>query len=112
IKNKNLKNSIHDLTPQYHMGHKLVYRYDKEAAFEGGNEFLYFDSKDIRTTTVRIKNIDLDNIYNIYLYPDGIRAHDVYTYNPDINGHFKITTRQGDDPDIESEYVWVHFLLK
>lgn len=111
IKNNDLQNSIYNLKPQHHEGEKLVYRYDQEAAFMAGNEFLNFDSKDIHTSTANIEHIALDNIYNVYLYPDAVRADDLYTYNPDINGNFKINTLQGEDADIESEYVWVHFYL-
>ncbi len=112
IQNNNLQNSIFDLKPQYHMGTKLVYRYDQPAAFWGGNEFLNFDSKDVRASTLNIKTFELKKIYNLYLYTDYPRNNKVYTYNPDINGHFKINTVQGDDPTIESEYTWVHFALK
>lgn len=112
IKNNNFQNSIYNLKPQYHMGNKLVYKYDQEAAFDGGNEFLYFDSKDVHGSTMNIKQTELKRIYNIYLYTDGVRANKIYTYNPDINGNFKINTIQGDDKSIESEYVWVHFYLK
>lgn len=112
IKNNNLQNSIYNLTPQYHMGNKLIYRYDQEAAFMAGNEFSYFDSKDYRGTSFNIKYIDLKKVYNAYLYTDQVRANDGYSYNPDINGHFKVNTIQGTDPDIESEYMWIHFYLK
>lgn len=112
IKNNNLKNSIYDLKPQYHMGSKLVYRYDQKAAFAGGNEFRHFDSKDVRAANLSIRSIELKDIYNTYLYTDGVRANQVYTYNPDINGNFVIRTIQGQDPTIEAEYTWVHFSLK
>jgi len=112
IKNNNLQNSIYDLKPQYRMGNELIYRYDQESAFMGGNEFLYFETKDIRGTNVNIQRIELDDIYNIYLYADKVRANDVYTYNPDINGDFVVNTIQGKDKKIESEYTWVHFFLK
>ncbi len=112
IKNNNLQNSIYDLKPQYRMGNELIYRYDQESAFMGGNEFLYFETKDVRGTNVNIQRIELDDIYNVYLYPDRVRANDVYTYNPDINGDFVINTVQGKDKKIESEYTWVRFFLK
>src|SRR5699024_4885719 len=81
IKNNDLQNSINNHKPQHHEGEKLVYRYDQEAAFMAGNEFLNFDSKDIHTATANIEHIALDNIYNVYLYPDAVRADNVYTYN-------------------------------
>lgn len=111
IKNNNLKNSIYNLTPQFHEAQKLVYRYDQPSAFFGGNEYLYFDAKDVHATTLHIKKSELQKVYNLYLYSDQSRHHKGYVYNPDINGHFKINTLQGADKNIESEYVWVHFSL-
>lgn len=112
IKNNNLQTSIYNLKPQYTMGSNLIYRYDQEAAFWGGNEFLNFDSKDVRSATASIRRIELKKIYNTYLYTNGIRAFDKYTYNPDINGSFVVRTLQGQDPTIEAEYTYVHFNLQ
>jgi len=112
FKNDNLQNSIYDLNPQYRMGHELIYRYDQESSFNGGNEFLYFDTKDIRGTNVNIRRIEMGDIYEVYLYTDRVRANEVYTYQPDINGAFVINTLQGRNPNIEGEYTWVHFSLK
>ncbi len=112
IKNNNLQNSIYNLKPQYHMGTKLIYRYNEESSFNGGNEFLYFDSKDVRGLNLNIRSFSLKKIYNLYLFTDYARVNKAYTYHPDINGHFKVNTIQGDDPSIESEYTWIHFYLK
>ncbi|MDR6301275.1 type IX secretion system plug protein [Mesonia maritima] len=112
IKNNNLSNSIYDLKPQYSLGNEFIYRYDQPAAFWGGNEYLNFDNKDVRSATMNIRSIQLIDIYNTYLYTDGVRAFEPYTYNPDINGHFVVRTLQGEDPDIEAEYTWVHFGLQ
>lgn len=112
IKNNNLQNSIYNLKPQYSLGNEFIYRYDQPAAFWGGNEYLSFDSKDVRSATMNIRSIQLIDIYNTYLYTDGVRAFEPYTYNPDINGHFVVRTLQGEDPNIEAEYTWVHFGLQ
>lgn len=112
MKNSNLQNSIYNLKPQYRMADQLVYKYDRESAFEGGNEFLNFDSKDVHGINVNIQTIELDKIYNVYLYTDGVRAEKDYSYNPDINGSFKVNSLQGKDVRVESEYTWVYFYLK
>ena len=51
LQNNNLKTAITDLKPLYTIGSELIYRYDQEAAFWGGNEFLFFDNKDLRSAT-------------------------------------------------------------
>lgn len=111
IQNNDFKNSISGLKPQYYSGSKLLYRYDKETSFPGGNEFLYFDTKDLRASTVRVKNVELNDIYSHHLHTDHSRFEEVYTYNPDINGSFKINSAHAQDNSTESEYTWVYFTL-
>ena len=50
FKNNDIEKSIKDLKPQYKIGQRLIYKYDKESSFWGGNEYLYFDNKNIRNT--------------------------------------------------------------
>ncbi len=100
--------AITDLKPQYILGNQLQYRYDEESRFDGGNEFLNFDSKSIRVSNINTARVELTDIYNHYLYPDPIRNGQPYTFNPDINGDFLVTVDNG-DPDIEADYVRMHF---
>ena len=111
-KNYNLKSAIKNIKPQYNIGNELIYKYDTPTAFQAGNEFLQFDSKDIRATTIDIGKIELKELYNHFLFVDNSRDSEPYAYNPDINGQFVIRTLQGEDPSIEAEYVWTHFKLQ
>ena len=112
IQNNNLKTAITGITPQYTIGNKLEYRYDQETAFWAGNEFFNFENKDIRGSTAAIQYIELKSLYHNYLYTNIARYNVPYTYNPDINGNFIITTLQGRTPRSEAEYAWIHFGLK
>ncbi len=112
IQNNNLYNAISGLKPQYTLGNQLIYKYDTESSFWAGNEFLFIETKDLRTATLGTQYIDLKELYNNYLYTDIIRADRPYTYNPDINGNFLITAIDADDPSIEADYAWVHFSLQ
>jgi len=112
IQNNNLQQTIGGLPPQYYTGNVLQYRYDEEASFFAGNEFLAFENKDVRAATNRVQHIELLELYHNYLYIDPTRANQVYTYNPDINGNFVIRTLQGNNPDTEAEYAWIHFGLE
>ncbi|MDQ7917690.1 DUF5103 domain-containing protein [Mesonia sp. MT50] len=111
IPNNNLQKSIYNLKPQYSVGNEQIYKYDQEASFWGGNEYLFFDNKDVRGSTMNIRSIELLDIYNTYLFADKVRKFDPYTYNPDINGNFVVNTLQGDNANIQAEYTWVHFYL-
>ena len=111
LQNNNLKTAIHGLKPQYIMGNELVYRYTNASLFWGGNEYLFFENKDIRATNLGIQYIDLQDLYHSYLYTNIERSGKKYTFNPDINGGFKVTVLDRDDPRIEADYTYVHFSL-
>ncbi len=111
MQNHNLKNAITDIEPQYSLGNDLIYRYDQPTAFWGGNEFLKFDSKDVRAPTVQISRVELRDLYHHFLFTDRTRDTEPYTYNPDVNGQFVVRTLQGRNQDIEAEYIWTHFSL-
>lgn len=111
LQNNNLKTAIFNIRPQYHIGNSLVYKYDEETSFWAGNEYLNFDSKDLRAATVKIRFIEVDELYHHILFRDRLRAFEPYTYNPDINGKFVIRNFQAQDHDTEADYVWTHFSL-
>ncbi|WBU90027.1 type IX secretion system plug protein [Cellulophaga omnivescoria] len=111
LKNYYWPTAITNLKPQYTIGKELLYKYDKESSFFGGNEFLNFTTKDLRATSTAIARVEMKELYNHYMYADLIRANEPYTYYPDINGDFVITTQQGEDASRESEYTKVHFKL-
>ncbi len=87
LQNNNLKTGIYNIEPQYHIGITLVYKYDQLTSFWAGNEYLNFDSKDLRAATVKIRYIEVRSFIIIISLPDHIRAFEPYTYNPDINGN-------------------------
>jgi len=111
IQNNNLNTVITNLKPQYTLGNQLIYKYDTESSFWGGNEYLYFENKDVRSSNVGVQFIDLKDVYHSYLFTDIIRADRPYTYNPDINGNFLITALDRENVDIEADYTVVHFSL-
>ncbi len=88
IQNNNLNTSISGLKPQYTIGNELIYRYNTETAFWGGNEYLFFENKDLRAANLGVQYIDLQDIYHSYLFTNQSRKDRPYTYNPDINGNF------------------------
>jgi hypothetical protein len=111
IQNNNLNTAIKGLSPQYTLGNQLIYRYDLETAFWGGNEYLFFENKDVRAANVGVNFIDLKDIYHSYLFTNEPRKNRPYTYNPDINGNFQITAVDRTDVNVEADYTMVHFSL-
>ncbi|GAA4812727.1 DUF5103 domain-containing protein [Litoribaculum gwangyangense] len=112
VQNNNLKTAISNVAPQYTIGNQLIYKYDIETSFWGGNEYFYFENKDIRAANTGIQYIDLQDLYHNYLFTNIPRANRPYTYNPDINGNYVILNIDAEDVSIEADYVWVHFSLQ
>lgn len=111
VQNNNLNTAINNLKPQFTIGSQLIYKYDDEASFWGGNEYLYFENKDVRGANSGIKRIELEDLYHNYLFANYPRVDKPYTYNPDINGNYVINNIDAENPDIEADYVWIHFSL-
>jgi hypothetical protein len=111
LQNNYWPSALYNIPPQFTIGNELVYKYDQETSFYGGNEYLNFDTKDLRAPSAVISRIEMDRLYNHYLFPDIFRDQRPYTYYPDINGDFVIRTLQGDDSSREAEYSIVHFFL-
>ncbi len=111
LQNYQWETALYNIPPQYTLGGELVYKYDKETSFFGGNEYLNFDTSDLRAPTSQISRIEVADLYEHYLFTDGYRFDREYTYNPDINGDFVVRTLQGEDNSREAEYSQVHFSL-
>ena len=113
LQNNNLKTAITNLKPQYTIGSELIYRYDQEAAFWGGNEFLFFDNKDLRSSTNGVRSVALNELYENFLFTNIDRSVRPYTYNPDINGNFRVRNLYASqNQNIEADYVLMHFNLQ
>lgn len=112
IQNNNLNTAISNLKPMYILGNELIYRYDTESSFWAGNEYLFFENKDVRVANVGVQYIDLREIYHNFLFTNTQRADRPYTYNPDINGNFLITAVDTENTAIEADYTMMHFSLQ
>lgn len=113
LQNNNWQTAIIGLKPQFYRGTQLLYKYNKETSFWGGNEFLFFDSKSIRNSTLNIAKVELGKeLYHTYLYTNEGRIGKPYTLFPDINGNFIIRTLDGNNSNIDADYSWVHFSLE
>jgi hypothetical protein len=89
-----------------------LYKYNKETSFFGGNEFLFFDSKSIRNSSLNIAKVELGtNLYHTYLFTNEERIDKPYTLHPDVNGNFVVRNLTSDNPNTDADYSWVHFSL-
>lgn len=112
MQNGRFDNAITNIKPQYTIGNDLIYKYDVETQFWGGNEFLNFENKDIRAANNNINFIDSNGgIYNSHLYTSAARGNNPYTFFPDINGNYIIKNIGAERNEIEADYSWVFFSL-
>jgi hypothetical protein len=103
---------IKELKPQFYRASQLIYKYIDIISFWAGNEFLFFDTKQIRIANNNIARVTLNDIFDTYLYLDEERLHRPYTLYPDINGNFVIRSVDGGETSTEADYTWVHFSLE
>ena len=112
LQNGKLNETITNIKPMYTIGNDLIYKYDSETQFWGGNEFLYFENKIIIAANNFIARVDANNgVYNTHLYTDNARINKSYTYNPDTNGNFVPLNVNASNNGIEADYSWVFFTL-
>ncbi|CAM1334133.1 DUF5103 domain-containing protein [Tenacibaculum aestuariivivum] len=111
FQNHNWKTAINNIKPLFIKPQQLLYNHTIKTDFWGGNEFLNFDSKHIRSTSLNIAKIQRKNIYHSYLYTNEERADKMYTYYPDINGQFVVRTLEANNTNTEADYSMVHFSL-
>lgn len=113
FQNGRFDNAIYNVKPQYTIANDLIYKYNTETQFWAGNEYWYFDNKDIRNAVNNVARITSGEIYNTILYTNDARGSKPYTYYPDINGNFLTQNIQLSvtDPSLESDYSWVFFKL-
>ena len=112
LQNGKFQTAITNITPQYTIGNDLVYKYDTQTQFWAGNEFLYFDNKEIRVASNNISRIDSQKeIYNSYLFTNEARANSNYYNWQDVNGNFVVRKLFAENSDIEADYSWIYFSL-
>lgn len=112
MQNGKFNNAITNIKPMYTVGNDLIYKYDKETQFWAGNEFLFFENKNIRAANNSIAYIDSNGgLYNCHLYTQEARAAKPYTYWPDANGNFIINNLNSQNVEIEADYAWIYFSL-
>lgn len=112
MQNGRFDNAITNIKPMFTIGNDLIYKYDSETQFWAGNEYLFFENKNIQGANNSISYIDSNGgLYNSHLYANNARAKNPYTFWPDINGNFLVNCINRENPEVEADYAWVYFSL-
>jgi hypothetical protein len=111
MQNNRWDNAIYNLKPRFINGKILDYNYESGNLFLGGNEFRFFDIRNLRflSFNVRRKYME-DNLKNAVLYNDATKMYLPYLQMIDFNGKIVVDNRDGGlKGEIESDYAMVHF---
>jgi hypothetical protein len=115
MQNYRWDNAISGLEPRFIKDTELNYDFNNgENVFDANNEFREFDLKSIRYNTIRIKKIEFnifDKLQHAYLLNDERRSFKQYYSKVDLNGNFLVKRNEGENSEIEADYVKVHFTL-
>ncbi len=105
-------NRMNDLKPLFVRDSELVYEHNREILFDGGNEYRWLDLRSTRFAAEYVEEISFhDPHYHFTLFPDRNLGDRSYFYREDFNGKYYIDVRENRDPEIEGDYVYVHFKL-
>ena len=93
-------------------GGKMMYQWQRENTFAGGNCFRYFDLSDLNANLYHVQRVERwgGEIF-VFLQPDEDRSRKAYTQVSALNGGMKINIRNRTNPLFEADYVWVNFSL-
>lgn len=102
-------NEVYGLQPTYVKPDELIYEDERKLSFEGGREFNIIDFSHRFRYSGKIDRIAFHHpYYHVEVMPGKHDEGKVYTYDKDVNGHFKV---HGQDiwSEAEIDYSIVHF---
>lgn len=111
MQNRRLSSAVLNPKPDYVTPTGLQWEYNRELIFPAGNEFRKFEM-----TTLKHGGIGMDNIrwhdpyYHATLLIDEPCRN--YVYDEEQDGAFYINDIDHTDPNVEADYVFVHFSLE
>ncbi|WP_163718060.1 type IX secretion system plug protein [Mangrovibacterium lignilyticum] len=113
MKNRRSDNAIRGLKPLFVRKNELVYDYDKENVFAGGNEYRYFDIRSWEYNGENVAAVEqYQPYYHVTLLTDQIRSNKKYFFYREMNGNYTVESQDRiQDPDTECDYGFVHFTL-
>lgn len=111
--NNRWDNAIYGLEPLFIRGNQLIYDYNSnENVFDGGNEYRFLDTRNLRFRGPKVQQIVLENrSTNVYLFPEEKRRFGNYIFWEDLDGKYIIKNQFAINDALEADYVHTHFAL-
>jgi hypothetical protein len=111
--NNRTDNILTGLDPIFTNDEIMGYDYNMENNFSGDNEYRSFEIRGINFPGKSVADISFHPpFYHITLEPDKLRTQNQYFYERELNGLFRIEMYNSDYPEVEADYIFVHFTLK
>lgn len=113
MQNDRWDNALYVGNPRFVRGAALDYSYDENNSFGGGNEFRTLDMKSLRTQSMRIRRIEWNGAYDVWMLEDMNRSTKNYVTDPDINGRMLVKSDDNvKNSEVEADYARVHFTFQ
>lgn len=112
LQNHQWNNAITDLKPRFLSNNTLDYDYDRENNFLGGNEFREFQTRNMRTNSLRVRRIEIDTSWVAYVQQEESRQFLQFITWEDLNGSYVVEKLDADDSSTEADYILMDFYLK
>ncbi len=111
--NSRWDNAISGLQAVFVKDDEIVYDYENENLFDGGNEYRFFDIQSLRYLSERLADISFEaDTHKVVLRTDEARRFQRYSgLVQDINGKRLIRVQEGSRNAIEADYALVRFTL-
>jgi hypothetical protein len=111
--NNRSDNAIENLKPVYINNGILEYEHNTGNTFKGENEFRAFEIRNIKYTGEGVGSIRFSApLYHATLLRHIPRAQRQYNFYEEMNGNFFIEAFNKREPEIEADYIMVHFTLE
>jgi hypothetical protein len=95
--------------PSIYRGNYYEYN-DDATSFPAGREWRWIDLRSMQLMSDRMQKItDSARQVHIFVKPDGERKGQVYVYYRDLDGMYTVENSDGNNPDWQSDYGYIHF---
>jgi hypothetical protein len=111
LQNNRWDNALRDVMPQFASNGKLDYNYFDKTLFSGGNEFRFFDIRNLRQFSQNVRTKYFDSVYHCLLNTDEPRGSKQYFQYIDYNGKRIVFNKEGNNTDIDGDYALIQFQL-
>jgi hypothetical protein len=111
--NNRSDNELSGFDPTFSGDGVLRYDYNRENIFFGDNEYRSFETRSLSFPGKGVDHISFHRpFYHIILEQDQLRVQERYSYDRELNGRYRVEIYNSEYPEVEADYLLVHFNLK